>query len=91
MNVHDGEASRDSFYRLFDYIDGDNMEGTKIDMTSPVTTFIKPGAGPNCESEFTMSFYIPAIYQESPITPKSEDVYIEERDQLMVSNERKCV
>lgn len=86
MNIHDGDEFSDSFHRLFDYIDGNNMEGTKIDMTSPVTVFIKPGAGPNCESEFTMSFYIPAIYQETPITPKSEEVYIEDRKEFRVSN-----
>eukprot|EP00094_Tigriopus_californicus_P004036 TCALIF_03887-PA protein Name:"Similar to HEBP2 Heme-binding protein 2 (Homo sapiens)" AED:0.01 eAED:0.01 QI:220/0.5/0.66/1/1/1/3/141/181 len=84
MNIHDGEESSVSFHRLFDYIDGNNMEETKIDMTSPVTIFIKPGAGPNCESEFTMSFYIPEIYQEAPISPKSDDVYIEERDEFRI-------
>eukprot|EP00095_Tigriopus_kingsejongensis_P008118 snap_masked-scaffold184_size276635-processed-gene-1.15 protein:Tk08118 transcript:snap_masked-scaffold184_size276635-processed-gene-1.15-mRNA-1 annotation:"PREDICTED: uncharacterized protein LOC100902024" len=83
MNVH-GEASRDTFYRLFDYIDGQNADEITIDMTSPVTTFITPGAGPNCESEFTMSFYIPAIHQDAPIQPAADNVYIQEREAFQV-------
>jgi hypothetical protein len=51
----------------------------KIDMTVPVTTKVEPGAGPNCESSFTVSFFIPPEYQENPLQPKNPKVFIEER------------
>merc|ERR1712037_403420 len=56
---HDGGEHSKAFYRLFQYIDGQNDLATKIPMTAPVTMRIIPGEGPNCESNFTMSFYIP--------------------------------
>eukprot|EP00095_Tigriopus_kingsejongensis_P008114 snap_masked-scaffold184_size276635-processed-gene-1.13 protein:Tk08114 transcript:snap_masked-scaffold184_size276635-processed-gene-1.13-mRNA-1 annotation:"radical s-adenosyl methionine domain-containing protein mitochondrial-like" len=84
MEIHGSEEFSESFHRLFDYIDGQNAEGLTIDMTTPVTTYIIPGAGPNCESEFTMSFYIPAIHQEAPIQPAADNVYIEEREAFTV-------
>ena len=63
LHVHDSQQADDMFQKLFNYIDGQNAEGVKIDMTAPVTIFIIPGAGPNCESNFTMSFYIPDVHQ----------------------------
>ena len=53
-------------------------------MTSPVTTYIQPGAGPNCESTFTMAFYIPPTFQENPPKPTDETVSIEERPEIRV-------
>merc|ERR1719439_112484 len=76
---HDGEEHRKAFYRLFHYIDGGNEAGTKIPMTAPVSMRIIPGEGPNCESNFTMSFYIPSDLQENAPTPTDPLVYIEER------------
>ena len=55
------------------------------DMTAPVTIFVKPGAGPNCESEFTESFYIPSLYQENPVQPNDPEVYIEDRAEMEVN------
>ena len=63
FQIHDGAQNGIMFDKLFHYIDGGNAEGAKIDMTAPVLYFIIPGAGPNCESNFTMSFLIPEIYQ----------------------------
>jgi hypothetical protein len=51
----------------------------KIDMTAPVTTRVEPGAGPNCESTFTISFFIPPEHQENPPKPKNPNVFLEER------------
>ena len=51
----------------------------KIPMTAPVSMRIIPGEGPNCESNYTMSFYIPSALQEDTPTPTDPLVYIEER------------
>lgn len=71
-------ARSKGFQRLFKYITGDNEKEMKIDMTAPVATKIVPGAGPNCENTFTVSFYIPSKHQEDPPKPKSADVFIED-------------
>ena len=53
-------------------------------MTAPVATKVVPGAGPNCESTFTVSFYIPEEYQEKPVPPKNSDVFIEQFPEMTV-------
>jgi hypothetical protein len=69
---------------LFHYIDGSNDVETKIPMTAPVTMRILPGEGPNCESNFTMSFYISSDMQMDTPQPTEELVYIEEREEFYV-------
>merc|ERR1719213_547053 len=71
VRPHDGSEHDEAFFRLFDYIDGHNNMNTKIDMTAPVTLRIIPGEGPNCESNHTMSFYIPAAFQEDTRHPQT--------------------
>merc|ERR1711964_250504 len=66
---HDGGESSKAFYGLFNYIDGSNDADSKIPMTAPVSMRIVPGEGPNCESNFTMSFYIPSDLQGAPPQP----------------------
>nr|XP_022301187.1 heme-binding protein 2-like isoform X2 [Crassostrea virginica] len=73
------EAQSDGFWKLFNYIQGENETETKVEMTAPVSTKIEPGAGPNCESTFTVSFYIPPEHQENPPQPKNPNVFIEDR------------
>lgn len=51
-------------------------------MTTPVSILIEPGLGPNCESTFTMAFYIPSAFQHNTPEPKDPDVFIEERPEL---------
>merc|ERR1711915_893919 len=75
---HGGESYQ-SFYRLFDYIDGANSESVKIPMTAPVSHYIIPGDGPECVSNFTMSFFIPMDFQDNPPEPTDADVFIEQR------------
>ncbi|KAK4306962.1 hypothetical protein Pmani_021239 [Petrolisthes manimaculis] len=82
------EAGDIMFHRLFDYIDGQNVDGIKVDMTSPVTVLVQPGEGPNCENTFTESFYVPSIHQDNPPKPTNPDVYIEERPELHVFSRR---
>ncbi|XP_055999828.1 heme-binding protein 2-like isoform X3 [Ostrea edulis] len=54
-------------------------EEMKIEMTAPVSTKVEAGAGPNCESTFTVSFFIPHEHQENPPQPKNTNVFLEER------------
>merc|ERR1711976_73760 len=58
-------------------IDGNNANGEKIAMTSPVLNKITPGPGPNCESMFKQSFYVPDSHQENAPAPSAENVYLE--------------
>jgi len=71
------EGSRDAFNRLFRYIQGANADGAKIKMTSPVASMFKPGTGPNCKSNFTMSFYIPYSIQSNAPAPTEATVFLE--------------
>ncbi|XP_063299349.1 heme-binding protein 2 [Pelobates fuscus] len=75
-------ATGSGFMRLFSYIQGNNENKEKIDMTVPVTTFIQPGEGPACESNLTISFFVPFEHQDNPPKPTDESVFIEERPQM---------
>ncbi|XP_068728634.1 heme-binding protein 2-like isoform X1 [Montipora capricornis] len=70
------EAVRMGFMRLFDYIQGDNVQKKKIDMTAPVAVELQAGQGPFCKSNFTINFFVPFKYQGNPIEPSSKDVFI---------------
>ncbi len=48
----------------------------KIPMTAPVVTEIEHGAGPDCESNFTMHFFIPFNLQSNPPAPVEAGVFI---------------
>ncbi|CAH1786584.1 unnamed protein product [Owenia fusiformis] len=71
------DATREGFWRLFKYIQGNNETKTTIPMTAPVRTKIVPGAGPNCESTFTISFYVGDDFVENTPKPSNPDVFIE--------------
>ncbi|KAK4023813.1 hypothetical protein OUZ56_009212 [Daphnia magna] len=83
-NISKDSASSAMFWKLFNYISGQNSKQIKIPMTAPVTVFIEPGSGPNCESTFTMAFYIPSEFQEDTPEPTADDVSIEERPEFKV-------
>ncbi|XP_046548675.1 heme-binding protein 2-like isoform X2 [Haliotis rubra] len=70
------EGSSAGFRNLFNYISGDNEPKQKVEMTAPVATQVVPGAGPNCENTFTVSFYIPPEHQADPPKPTNPDVFI---------------
>ena len=55
-----------------------DITGQVINMTAPVATKVLPGQGPNCNSYFTMSFYIPYGNQANPPQPTSSEVFLEE-------------
>ncbi|XP_076469144.1 heme-binding protein 2-like [Babylonia areolata] len=76
------EGMSKGFRRLFRYISGENENNVKVEMTAPVTTWVEPGEGPNCESSFTVAFYIPSEHQANPPKPSSSLVFIEDRPQF---------
>ncbi|XP_056301558.1 heme-binding protein 2 [Danio aesculapii] len=75
-------AMSTGFRRLFKYIQGSNEKKSKVEMTTPVSCLIDPGAGPACESTFTVSFYIPEEHQADPPKPTDPDVFIENRKEF---------
>ncbi|CAJ1078404.1 heme-binding protein 2-like [Xyrichtys novacula] len=70
------------FRRLFSYIQGNNKNKVKVEMTAPVSGRVDPGAGPACESQFTVSFYIPEEHQENPPEPSDPEVFVEHRKEF---------
>lgn len=80
------EANNIAFNRLFEYISGANDQSITIDMTTPVLNYIQPPAGPNCNTTFTVSFYVPYKYQTAggPPKPTAANVYIKTIPALFV-------
>ena len=52
-------------------------------MTAPVATKVDPGAGPNCENTFTVSFYIPTNTKKILQNPKTKT--------FLLKNGQKCM
>uniref|UniRef100_A0A4W6D927 Heme binding protein 2 n=1 Tax=Lates calcarifer TaxID=8187 RepID=A0A4W6D927_LATCA len=77
-------AMNTGFRRLFKYIQGENKGKVKVEMTAPVTGRVVPGDGPACESQFTVSFYIPEENQDNPPEPTDPDVFLEHRKEFTV-------
>ncbi|XP_012673172.2 heme-binding protein 2-like [Clupea harengus] len=73
---------KEGFSRLFKYIQGENETKEKVEMTAPVTCRVEPGAGPACETTFTVSFFIPEQNQADPPKPTSPEVFIENRPEF---------
>ncbi len=85
LGTNINEANNIAFNRLFDYISGANDQKITIDMTTPVLNYIQPPAGPNCNTTFTVSFYVPYKFQASgPPNPTAPDVYIQRLPALFV-------
>ena len=53
-------------YRLFQYIEGANLNNSRVPMTVPVLTSLVPGAGPLESSAYVVYFYLPAEFQATP-------------------------
>jgi len=69
-------SSNKMFMKLFNYIQGSNDQGVKIPMTAPVTTYIEPGAGPNCNNNFTMCFFVPTAFWGNTPQPTDKEVFL---------------
>ncbi|XP_056440376.1 heme-binding protein 2 [Gadus chalcogrammus] len=80
--MHWDPAISTGFRRLFKYIQGANMNKVAVDMTAPVSCLVHPGAGPACESSFTVSFYIPEELQDAPPEPSDQTVFLESRKEF---------
>ncbi|CAN6692174.1 unnamed protein product [Malus baccata var. baccata] len=63
------KATKNGFHRLFQYIQGANLNFSRIAMTAPVLTSIVPGAGPLHSSAYFVRFYLPTKFQSTPPTP----------------------
>ncbi|RUS79562.1 hypothetical protein EGW08_012692 [Elysia chlorotica] len=83
-NISHKAGTSAAFRRLFKYIQGENQEKKTVPMTIPVTTKVEPGEGPNCESSFTMAFYLPVEHQERPPAPTDPALFVEDRPELTV-------
>ncbi|KAL8123431.1 uncharacterized protein LOC141717652 [Apium graveolens] len=66
------KATRNGFHRLFQYIEGANLNSSRVPMTIPVLTSIVPGAGPLQSSAYSVQFYLPVKFQATPPLPLPE-------------------
>ncbi|KAI3765854.1 hypothetical protein L2E82_15900 [Cichorium intybus] len=66
------KATRDGFHRLFQYIEGANLNNSRVPMTVPVLTSLVPGAGPLDSSAYVVYFYLPEKFQATPPLPLPE-------------------
>lgn len=75
-----------AFWKLFQYIQGANDAGIKIDMTAPVLIHTQDGTKIWKSSRYTVSFLLPSIYQEGQSAPNPTDssVYFSEMPDMKV-------
>lgn len=66
------KATRNGFHRLFQYIEGANLNSSRVPMTIPVLTSIVPEAGPLHSSAYSVQFYLPVKFQATPPLPLPE-------------------
>ncbi|KAJ4840189.1 hypothetical protein Tsubulata_002937 [Turnera subulata] len=66
------KATLFGFHRLFQFIQGANLNYSRIPMTAPVVTSIVPGAGPFRSSAYVVRFYLPVKFQADPPVPLPE-------------------
>ncbi|XP_012080016.1 heme-binding protein 2 [Jatropha curcas] len=66
------KATFNGFHRLFQYIQGANLNWTRIPMTAPVVTSIVSGAGPFQSSAYSVLLYLPVNFQADPPVPLPE-------------------
>lgn len=72
------------FLRLFAYIGGANDRNMTMNMTTPVTTLVQPGASGHA---YTMAFFVPEDMQAEALAG-AEDVVVEDRPEMTVLTRR---
>lgn len=66
------KATKEGFHRLFQFIEGANLNNSRVPMTVPVLTSIVPEAGPLHSSAYIIKLYLPLKFQASPPIPLPE-------------------
>ncbi|KAL4198650.1 hypothetical protein AMTRI_Chr03g47070 [Amborella trichopoda] len=66
------KATKQGFHRLFQYIQGANLNSSRLRITAPVLTSIVPGAGPLQSSAYYVRYYLPEKFRNIPPTPLPE-------------------
>jgi len=80
------KATQLGFHKLFQYIQGANVNNSRVQMTTPVLTGIVPSAGPFCSSAFAIRFYVPNEYQDNPPMPLIDsDLIVENWDEKCIA------
>lgn len=80
------KATQIGFHKLFQYIQGANINNSRVEMTTPVLTGIVPSAGPFCSSAFAVRFYVPAEFEDSPPMPLLDsDLAVENWDEKCIA------
>lgn len=78
------EVRSPMFRSLFRYIAGNNDKNQVVAMTAPVTIKYTPGAGPACESNFTMGFFVADEVAPTAPKPTEEGVFLESHGSFKV-------
>jgi hypothetical protein len=80
------KATQIGFHKLFQYIQGANLNNSRVEMTTPVLTGIVPSAGPFCSSAFVIRFFVPHEFKDSPPLPLLDsDLSVENWDEKCVA------
>ncbi|KAK4325250.1 hypothetical protein Pmani_004208 [Petrolisthes manimaculis] len=72
------------FRILFNYISGKNSPNVRVDMTSPVVTYVEPDPTTRGPATMTMSFLVPGDHQHNPPDPGHKSIFIENRPSITV-------
>ncbi|KDD76121.1 SOUL heme-binding protein [Helicosporidium sp. ATCC 50920] len=70
-------AYAQAVYRLSNYFKGDNDEGDKFELTTPLVLHVK-WSGDEFEKTYSFGYWLPEDKQEKPPAPKSANVKIKE-------------
>uniref|UniRef100_A0A3P9MSC2 Heme-binding protein 1 n=1 Tax=Poecilia reticulata TaxID=8081 RepID=A0A3P9MSC2_POERE len=70
-----GVGAAMAFRRLFQYINGANDEGLKMEMTAPVLVKVPEETKLWEPAVYTLNFPLPAAYQDKPPAPTNDKVY----------------
>ncbi|KAK6300932.1 hypothetical protein J4Q44_G00290300 [Coregonus suidteri] len=79
-----GVGAAMAFRRLFQYITGANNRGLQMEMTAPVLVRIPEETRMWEPAIYTLSFLLPAAYQERPPTPTNDKLYFTEMPSMDV-------